>query len=48
MAFMDKAGPLQPIIEPVVQKLLGTVVDMKVINICRVQINDDPHNFPPK
>ena len=30
MSFMDKTGPFQPLLEPVVQKLLGTVVDMKV------------------
>ena len=34
MGFMDKTGPFQPIIEPVVQKLLGTVVDMKVRANC--------------
>ena len=27
---MDKTGPLQPLLEPVVRSLLGVVVDMKV------------------
>lgn len=30
MGFMDKTGPLQPLLEPVVRSLLGVVVDMKV------------------
>jgi hypothetical protein len=51
MGFMDKAGPLQPVIEPVVQKLLGTVVDMKVINSiaqnlsCRSSFSSIQHNY---
>jgi len=30
MGFMDKAGPLQPVLEPIVRSVLGVVVDMKV------------------
>mmetsp|Transcript_55712 Transcript_55712/g.113904 ORF Transcript_55712/g.113904 Transcript_55712/m.113904 type:complete len:308 (-) Transcript_55712:407-1330(-) len=30
MGFMDKTGPLQPVLEPVLRSLLGVVVDMKV------------------
>eukprot|EP00290_Baffinella_frigidus_P012284 CAMPEP_0180153590 /NCGR_PEP_ID=MMETSP0986-20121125/23619_1 /TAXON_ID=697907 /ORGANISM="non described non described, Strain CCMP2293" /LENGTH=425 /DNA_ID=CAMNT_0022101713 /DNA_START=23 /DNA_END=1300 /DNA_ORIENTATION=+ len=30
MGFMDKTGPLQPLLEPVVRSVLGMVVDMKV------------------
>jgi len=30
MGFLDKTGPLQPILEPALRSLLGVVVDMKV------------------
>jgi len=30
MGFMDKTGPLQPVLEPVLKSVLGAVVDMKV------------------
>ena len=30
MSFMDKTGPLQPLLEPVMKSVLGMVVDMKV------------------
>jgi len=30
MGFMDKTGPLQPVLEPILKSVLGVVVDMKV------------------
>jgi len=30
MSFMDKTGPLQPVLEPILKSVLGVVVDMKV------------------
>ena len=30
MGFMDKTGPLQPVLEPILRTVLGVVVDMKV------------------
>jgi len=30
MSFMDKTGPLQPLLEPLLKSVLGVVVDMKV------------------